>query len=74
MNIRKALYSCPKKQYMSGIDLLIDDAPQNFYGAKYKGIILDYPWNKEFKEDNINFFRAKSWEDIYNIINNKIKE
>ena len=74
LNIRKALYSCPKKQYMSGIDLLIDDAPQNFYRAKYKGIILDYPWNKEFKEDNINFFRAKNWEDIYNIINNKIKE
>lgn len=73
INIRKALYSCPRKQYMSGIDILIDDASHNLYNSNYKGIIFDYPWNRNFKEDNINYFRAKNWKDIYDIIN-KIKE
>ena len=68
INIRKALFSCPKKQYMSGIDILIDDAAHNLEGAKYKGIILDYPWNQDFVTDNNQFFRARNWEEIYNII------
>lgn len=69
INIRKALFSCPKKQYMSGIDILIDDAAYNLVGAKYKGIILDYPWNRDFITDNNKFFRARNWEEIYEIIN-----
>lgn len=72
INIRKALFSCPKKQYMSGIDILIDDASHNLEGASYKGIILDYPWNQDFITDDTQFFRARNWEEIYNIIN-KIK-
>ena len=68
INIRKALFSCPKKQYMSGIDILIDDAAHNLEGAKYKGIILDYPWNQDFVTDNNQFFRARNWEEIYNTI------
>lgn len=70
INVRKSLFSCPKKQYMSGIDILIDDAPQNLEGASYKGILLDYPWNELFVTDNKKFFRAKNWAEIYNIIYN----
>ena len=59
---------------MSGIDILVDDAPQNLEGASYKGILLDYPWNEYFVTDNKKFFRAKSWEEIYNIIYNMEQE
>ena len=74
INVRKSLFSCPRKQYMSGIDILVDDAPQNLEGASYKGILLDYPWNEYFVTDNKKFFRAKSWEEIYNIIYNMEQE
>ena len=74
INVRKSLFSCPRKQYMSGIDVLVDDAPQNLEGASYKGILLDYPWNEYFVTDNKKFFRAKSWEEIYNIIYNMEQE
>lgn len=68
IDIRKSLFSCPKKQYMSGIDLLIDDCGGNLIGAKYKGIILDYPWNQDFVTDDEQFFRARNWEEIYKIV------
>lgn len=70
INVRKSLFSCPVKQYMSGIDVLIDDAAHNLENAKYKGIIFDYPWNQDFVTDDKQFFRARSWEEIYNIIKN----
>ena len=59
---------------MSGIDILIYDSSHNLEVAKYKGIILDYPWNEYFVTDNKKFFRAKSWEEIYNIIYNMEQE
>lgn len=68
INIRKSLFSCPVKQYMEGIDILIDDAAYNLVGAKYKGIILDYPWNQDFITDNKQFFRANNWGEIHRII------
>lgn len=54
---------------MSGIDILIDDSVDNLKDASYKGILLDYPWNHDFMIDNLHFYRATNWEDIYNTIN-----
>lgn len=68
VDIGKSLFSCPIKQYMEGIDILIDDAAHNLEGAKYKGIILDYPWNQDFVTDNKQFFRARNWKEIYETI------
>ena len=68
INIRKSLFCCPKKQYMSGIDLLIDDCGSNLIDAKYNGIILDYPWNQDFVTDDKQFFRANNWKEIYEIV------
>lgn len=66
INIRKKLIICPDKTMVRG-DILIDDCTDNFGGQAYS-IILDYPWNKDFKENDIDKFRAKNWEEIYNII------
>lgn len=67
LNIRKKLIVCPDKTMIRG-DVLIDDCVSNFGGQKYS-IILDSPWNREFQVDRKTNFRAKSWKEIYNIIN-----
>lgn len=71
INIRKALFCCPVKQYLSGADILIDDYDSNFGGQKYS-ICYDYPWNQNFVETKRQF-KAKNWEEIYNLVH-KIEE
>lgn len=66
INIRKKLIVCPDKTMIRG-DILIDDCSNNFGGQTYS-IVLDYPWNQDFITDNDTKFRAKSWEDIFTII------
>jgi len=80
INIRDSLICIKDKQLLSGnIDILIDDCPKNLsdiidnYGnkltANYKKIIFDYEgkygWTKSFKVDNVDKFKAYSWEDVY---------
>jgi len=50
------------------LDFFIEDAPKNItaLSEKIKVIIYDTPYNKQI--DNKNTYRAKNWEDIYNII------
>lgn len=69
LDIRKSLFSCPKKQYMAGIDILIDDYEQNLIDGKYHKILLSYPWNESINIDEHGIYRAKNWKEIYNIIN-----
>lgn len=66
INIRKKLIICPDKTMVRG-DILIDDCSANFGGQTYS-IVLHYPWNTDFKENNIDKFRAFNWEEIYKII------
>lgn len=66
INIRKKLIICPDKTMVRG-DVLIDDCSANFGGQDYS-IVLDYPWNTDFKENDIDKFRAFNWEEIYKII------
>lgn len=56
------------KQIISG-DVLIDDAPHNLIGGNYKGILFDAPHNRSFDEKSAGFVRARSWNEIYLILN-----
>ncbi len=67
INVRKALFSCPVKQYMN-VDILIDDYTGNI-GSLYRTILLDYPWNSDYNTDNKRTFRAQNWKEIYDFIN-----
>lgn len=69
LDIRKSLFACPKKQYMGGIDVLIDDYEENLINAKYQGILFSAPWNRDFDNNGHRIYRAESWEQIYEIIN-----
>lgn len=68
LDIRKSLFSCPKKQYMAGIDILIDDYEKNLIDGKYHKILFSYPWNTNFNNSEYEIYRAKNWEEIYTII------
>jgi len=67
LEIRKCLYSCPRKQYMR-CDILIDDCLKNLVGDKeYYSVCLTYPWNTTELEESVPMFtRAKDWNEIYN--------
>lgn len=56
-----------RKQILAG-DILIDDAPFNLEGGKYKGILFDAPHNRSYVECDSGFVRAKNWNEIYEYI------
>lgn len=58
----------PQKQFIRG-DILVDDAPHNFYGGTYKGILMTANHNVGFKAEEHGLIRAANWDDIYRIIN-----
>ena len=66
INIRKKFIVCPDKTMIRG-DILIDDCSENFGGQRYN-IVLDYPWNRDFKEDDETNFRCVNWQEIYEVI------
>ena len=49
-----------------GVDVLVDDHINNLVGGKYKKILLDYTWNRDFEADKHGIYRAHDWLDIYN--------
>ena len=54
---------------MAGIDILIDDYEKNLIDGKYQKILFSYPWNKNFNNSEYGIYRAKNWEEIYDIVN-----
>ena len=56
-----------RKQMILG-DVLIDDAPHNLIGGKYKGILFDAPHNRAFHAEKYGMRRVKSWKEIYEVI------
>lgn len=56
------------KQMING-DILIDDWQDNIIGGNYHGILLDYPWNRDVDLSHDVCIRRKSWQGIYNTIN-----
>lgn len=61
---RKQLFRC---------DVMIDDYHMNLLGGEYEKILLDYAWNQCVVDSTAGIRRAKSWKQIYQIIN-KIEE
>lgn len=60
----KQLIAIKNKQLLN-VDILIDDCSAYMEGGNYKGILIDYPWNRDFKCDEIHNFRVMSWMQIY---------
>ncbi len=46
-------------------DVLIDDHTKNIYGFQGRGILLDRPWNQDFRG-----YRVKSFDEIVDTIKN----
>lgn len=69
LEIRKCLYSCPRKQLVK-CQVLIDDCISNVTGTRdYYSILLDYPWNSNKGVDNAPMItRANNWNEIYDRI------
>ena len=61
------------KQMIKG-DVLIDDGVHNLIGGDYAKILFEAPWNRDFDTEANGMFRAKNWEEIYNIINTMSKQ
>ena len=64
LDIRKCLITTHCKQ-MIGVDILIDDYEMNLINGSYFGILMDYPWNRNFDDaacDNI--YRVFDWSQV----------
>lgn len=46
-------------------DVLVDDAPHNLVGGRYKKILFDKPWNRSFNESSIDATRVYCHPGIY---------
>lgn len=63
---------CHNKQLLN-LDIMIDDSPDNLINANYYGILIDKPYNQDFKEKQhknivraFNFMHACREIDKYN--------
>lgn len=56
-----------RKQMIVG-DVMVDDLPKNLIGGKYKGILFEACHNRKFNEKKYGMKRAKSWKEVYEII------
>lgn len=58
---------CDHKQMIRG-DILIDDAPHNLIGGRYRKILMSAPHNRDFNAAAHDIYRADSWDAVYSII------
>lgn len=64
LDIRKCLITTHCKQ-MIGVDILIDDYEMNLINGSYFGILMDYPWNKNFDDaSDEKIYRVFNWLEI----------
>lgn len=62
------------RKYLVRGDVMIDDYEQNLIPGDWETkILIDEPYNRDFNEREYGIIRVKSWDEIYNIINN-VKE
>lgn len=61
-----------KKQLLLA-DYLIDDAPHNLEGGKYKKILMSAPHNEAYDADSAGIIRVKTWIEVYDIIRNDLR-
>lgn len=57
---------------MVNCDIFIDDNPNNLLGGNYKKILFDMPHNRNVVSDEV--VRVKDWDEIYNAVNDMIKQ
>ena len=64
LDIRKRLITTHCKQ-MIGVDILIDDYEMNLINGSYFGILMDYPWNRNFDDaSDENIYRVNNWLQV----------
>ena len=64
LNIRKCLMTTYCKQ-MIGVDILIDDYEMNLINGSYFGILMDYPWNRNFDDaSDDKIYRVFDWTQV----------
>lgn len=55
------------KQMICG-DFLIDDAPHNLMGGRYRKIMIDAPYNRCLDDKRYEIKRCYDWEEVYSYI------
>ena len=64
LDIRKCLITTHCKQ-MIGVDILIDDYEMNLINGSYFGILMDYPWNRNFDDaSDDKIYRVFDWTQV----------
>ena len=64
LDIRKCLITTHCKQ-MIGVDILIDDYEMNLINGSYFGILMDYPWNRNFDDaSDDKIYRVFDWLQV----------
>ena len=64
LDIRKRLITTHCKQ-MIGVDILIDDYEMNLINGSYFGILMDYPWNRNFDDaSDDKIYRVFDWTQV----------
>lgn len=64
LDIRKCLITTHCKQ-MIGVDILIDDYEMNLINGSYFGILMDYPWNRNFDDaSDDKIYRVFDWLEV----------
>ena len=55
------------KQMIIG-DVLVDDAPHNLIGGRYKKILMSAPHNRHFETTGTGIVRVSNWLQVYEVI------
>ena len=64
LDIRKRLITTHCKQ-MINVDILIDDYEMNLINGSYFGILMDYPWNRNFDDaSDDKIYRVFDWTQV----------
>lgn len=67
LNIDESFIATQRKDLVIG-DILFDDKPQNLETFVGKGVILDHPYNKNWKEQNYGVKRVYNWQEFFDFI------
>lgn len=56
-----------------GVDILIDDKPENLIGGSFDKILFERTHNKWCDTESNGIFRCKDWESIYKLITEELE-
>ena len=59
-----------KNKWLFKCDVMVEDNLDNLLGGHhYDRVCLNYPWNRDIRDDVYSIHRAYNWDDILNTIN-----